>query len=78
MKVKSVFVDGIPSNWTDDNVKQNFGRFGEIERTVFARDIASAKRKDFAFVNFVSPESASACVEACQELELLDEDRKVI
>ena len=49
-----------------------------IERTVFARDIVSAKRKDFAFVNFVNPESASACVEACQELELPDEDRKVI
>ena len=68
MQVKSVFVDGIPSNWTDDDIRQNFGRFGKIERTIFARNIPSANRKDFAFVNFASPESAAACVTAYQEL----------
>lgn len=76
LKVKSVFVDGIPPGWTDEKVKQNFGKFGDIERIVFARNMPFAKRKDFAFVNFTSCESASACVEAFRETELADGDRK--
>lgn len=72
-----MFVDGIPPNWTDDKVKQNFGKFGDIERIVFARNMPFAKRKDFAFVNFTSSESALACVEAFRDMELSDGDRKV-
>ncbi|MCO5563375.1 hypothetical protein L7F22_017016 [Adiantum nelumboides] len=76
-QVKSVFVDGLPPNWTEDMVKQNFGKFGEVERIVFARNMPFAKRKDFAFVNFSSRESALACVEAFSNTELTDGDRKV-
>ncbi|KAI5070944.1 hypothetical protein GOP47_0013195 [Adiantum capillus-veneris] len=76
-QVKSVFVDGLPPNWTEDMVKQNFGKFGEIERMVFARNMPFAKRKDFGFVNFTSRESALACVEAFNNTELTDGDRKV-
>ncbi|MCO5564108.1 hypothetical protein L7F22_017764 [Adiantum nelumboides] len=76
-QVKSVFVDGLPPNWTEDMVKQNFGNFGEVERIVFARNMPFAKRKDFAFVNFSSRESALACVEAFSNTELTDGDRKV-
>eukprot|EP00250_Pteridium_aquilinum_P008297 c17831_g2_i1 orf=3-2219(-) len=76
-QVKSVFVDGIPPNWTEDKVKQSFEKFGEIERIVLARNMPFAKRKDFAFVNFASRENALACVEAFRETELSDGDRKV-
>lgn len=76
-QVKSVYVDGMPANWTDDKVKQHFGKFGEIERIVFARNMPSAKRKDFAFINFVARESALACAEAFKEVDLIDGDNKV-
>lgn len=44
-----------------------FGKFGEIERVVHSRNIHSAKRKDFAFVNFTAREAALSCIELFKE-----------
>ncbi|XP_042401729.1 protein gar2-like isoform X1 [Zingiber officinale] len=66
-KVKSVYVEGIPSSWNETKLMEFFGKFGEIERVVHSRNIHSAKRKDFAFVNFTAREAALSCIELFKE-----------
>ncbi|KAK1287092.1 hypothetical protein QJS10_CPB19g01236 [Acorus calamus] len=75
-KVKTVYAEGLPSSWDEEKVREHFKRFGEIERVVLARDMQSAKRKDFAFVNYTSREAALSCVQSFDK-ELVDEGSKV-
>lgn len=58
IQVKSVYVEAIPSSWSDSKLQNFFAHFGVIERVVHARDIDSAKIKDFAFVNYATREAA--------------------
>lgn len=77
-KVKSVFIDGLPADWTDDKVKEHFAKYGEIERIVTASNMSTARRKDFGFVNYVTRESAVACVEAFKTTEyIVDGDNEI-
>lgn len=76
-QVKSVFVDGLPPYWDEDRVKEQFKGYGEIERVVLARNMSTAKRKDFGFVNFTTHEAAVACVEAVNNTELGDGKSKM-
>ncbi|TMX02945.1 hypothetical protein EJD97_019164 [Solanum chilense] len=63
LKVKSVYAEYLPSSWVEEKVRDYFGKFGEIESVVLAKDLPSSRRKDFAFVNYISRESALACIE---------------
>lgn len=63
LKVKSVYAEYLPSSWIEEKVRDYFGKFGEIESVVLAKDLPSSRRKDFAFVNYISRESALACIE---------------
>ncbi|URD98625.1 hypothetical protein MUK42_29964 [Musa troglodytarum] len=76
-QVKSVFVDGLPPFWDEDRVKEQFKGYGEIERVVLARNMSTAKRKDFGFVNFTTHEAAVACVEGINDTELGDGKSKM-
>ncbi|XP_058090315.1 heterogeneous nuclear ribonucleoprotein Q-like [Magnolia sinica] len=71
-QVKSVFVDGLPPYWDEDRVKEQFKDYGEIERVVLARNMATAKRKDFGFVDFTTHKAAIACIEGVNSTELDD------
>ncbi|GLJ31994.1 hypothetical protein SUGI_0644210 [Cryptomeria japonica] len=76
-QVKSVFVDGLPSTWNEEQVKERFSKFGEIEKVVLARNMQSAKRKDFGFINYTTREAAVACIETLSKAdELTDGDSK--
>ncbi|XP_021765260.1 heterogeneous nuclear ribonucleoprotein Q-like [Chenopodium quinoa] len=75
-KVKSVFVDGLPPHWDEDRVRKHFKVYGEIERITLARNMSSAKRKDFGFVDFTAHESAIACIEDVNSKELVDGNSK--
>ncbi|KAK1325690.1 Polyadenylate-binding protein RBP47B [Acorus calamus] len=76
-QVKSVFIDGLPPYWDEDRVKEQFKNFGEIERVVLARNMATAKRKDFGFVNFTTHEDALSFIEAVNNTELGDGKMKM-
>ncbi|KAL9229633.1 hypothetical protein vseg_005081 [Gypsophila vaccaria] len=76
-KVKSVFIDGLPPFWDEDIVKKHFKCYGEIERVTLARNMSSAKRKDFGFVDFMTHESAIACIEDVNKKELVDGNSKI-
>eukprot|EP00249_Psilotum_nudum_P024526 c29210_g1_i1 orf=697-3162(-) len=76
-QVKSVFVDGIPTVWGEDKVKEHFGKYGEIERIVLARNMSRSKRNDFAFVNFAQRDAAVACIDALKDSEVVDGENKI-
>ncbi|CAI9110908.1 OLC1v1011009C1 [Oldenlandia corymbosa var. corymbosa] len=76
-QVKSVFVDGLPPQWDEGCVRDKFKSFGEIANVVLARDMATAKRKDFGFVDFTTHEAAVACIESVNSMELVDGNSKV-
>ncbi|KAL6871545.1 hypothetical protein ACP4OV_014374 [Aristida adscensionis] len=61
-KVKSVFLDGLPPHWDEDKVREMFGRFGEIDNIQLARNMFTAKRKDFGFISFTERQSALDCI----------------
>ncbi|CAN4123675.1 unnamed protein product [Withania somnifera] len=75
-QVKSVFIDGLPPYWDEDRVREKFKAFGEIARITLARNISTAKRKDFGFVDFGTHEAAVACVESVNNTELGDGNLK--
>ncbi|KAM0885315.1 hypothetical protein ACQ4PT_030404 [Festuca glaucescens] len=74
-QVKSVFIDGLPPYWDEDRVTDRFKTYGLIERVVLARNMSSAKRNDFGFVNFSTHEAALACIEATNNTELGDDGK---
>lgn len=76
--MKSVYVEGIPSSWDQAKLRELFKKFGEIERVVLSRDMHSAKRKDFAFVNYATREAALSCIESFEKEELTDNESKVV
>ncbi|CAN6166018.1 unnamed protein product [Urochloa humidicola] len=61
-KVKSVFLDGLPPHWDEDKVREMFGKFGEIDNIQLARNMYTAKRKDFGFIGFTTRKSALECI----------------
>lgn len=76
-QVKSVFIDGLPPNWDEDRVREKFRGFGEIARIMLARNMSTAKRKDFGFVDFNTHEAAVSCVEGVNSKGLHDGNTKV-
>ncbi|CAK9157042.1 unnamed protein product [Ilex paraguariensis] len=75
-QVKSVFVDGLPPHWDEDRVREKFKDYGEIERIMLARNMSTAKRKDFGFVDFTTHEAAVACIDEINNLEFGDGNLK--
>ncbi|KAF7828946.1 nucleolin-like isoform X1 [Senna tora] len=71
-QVKSVFIDGLPPHWDEDCIREHFKGYGEIVRIVLARNMSSAKRKDFGFVDFSSHEGAVTCVDGVNSSEFVD------
>ncbi|KAL8472394.1 hypothetical protein ACS0TY_028930 [Phlomoides rotata] len=76
-QVKSVFIDGLPPNWDEDRAREKFKVFGEIARIMLARNMSTAKRKDFGFVDFNTHEAAVSCVEGVNSKGLNDGNTKV-
>ncbi|KAJ4977569.1 hypothetical protein NE237_008349 [Protea cynaroides] len=77
LKVKSVYAEGLPSSWDEKKIRKRFEKFGEIDRVVLARNMHSARRKDFAFVNYTTREAALACIDSVNKEGLTDEETKI-
>lgn len=65
-QVKTVYVEGFPDSWDENKINEICQQYGKIEKVQLFRKSA-AKKKDFAFVEFVSRESALACVEGLSQ-----------
>ncbi|GJP39662.1 hypothetical protein CLOM_g24010 [Closterium sp. NIES-68] len=71
-QVKSIFVDGMPPSWDEPRAAGFFGRYGEIERVVLARNLPSARRHDYGFINYSSREAALAAIAALNGSQVVD------
>ncbi|KAF5735967.1 putative RNA binding protein [Tripterygium wilfordii] len=71
-QVKTVFLDGIPPQWDEDHVREQLKGCGEMVRVVLARNMSTAKRRDFGFVDFFTHADAVACINAVNNKDLTD------
>ncbi|KAG5251368.1 nucleolin [Salix suchowensis] len=75
-QVKTVFIDGLPSSWDEDRVRVLLKKYGEIEKIELARNMPSARRKDFGFVTFDTHDAAVSCAKSINNAELGEGDNK--
>ncbi|XP_057532384.1 uncharacterized protein LOC130810369 isoform X2 [Amaranthus tricolor] len=75
-QVKTVFIDGLLASWDEDRVRVLLKKFGEIEKVELARNMPSARRKDFGFVTFDSHDAAVTCAKSINNVELGEGDHK--
>ncbi|GAB2270798.1 hypothetical protein Dimus_005665 [Dionaea muscipula] len=76
-QVKTVFVDGLPASWDEDRVRDVLKKYGRIEKIELARNMPSAKRKDFGFVTFDAHDAAVTCAKSINNAELGEGNAKV-
>ncbi|KAF8032210.1 hypothetical protein BT93_D1204 [Corymbia citriodora subsp. variegata] len=75
-QVKTVFVDGLPASWDEDRVRELLKKYGEVEKVELARNMPSAKRRDFGFVTFDTHDAAVTCAKSINNSELGEGDSK--
>lgn len=77
LQVKTVFVDGLTDLWNEERLWEFGKQFGEVEKVQLSRNLGNARRKDFGFISFTSRESAVACVEGFENLQIAEGDVKI-
>ncbi len=73
---KTLHVNNIPEDLKAEDLTGKLEKYGKIVRTVFARTLKGAKRKDFAFVEFENKDQANTAME--QEKTLEFDGKKVV
>eukprot|EP00922_Rhytidocystis_sp_ex-Travisia-forbesii_P035796 GHVS01053102.1.p1 GENE.GHVS01053102.1~~GHVS01053102.1.p1 ORF type:complete len:479 (+),score=102.37 GHVS01053102.1:116-1552(+) len=58
----NIFIFHIPNEWTQQDLIQNFGSFGNVISGRIAQDRQTGRNRGFAFVSYDNPESASNAV----------------
>jgi len=59
-EARTAFVVNLPFSVDEQELKQMFSKFGEVKEVRLVRDAGSQKSKGFAYVEFLSEESATA------------------
>ncbi|KAJ9558687.1 hypothetical protein OSB04_013301 [Centaurea solstitialis] len=75
-QVKTVFVDGLPSSWDEVRVRDLLKKYGEVEKIELARNMPSARRKDYGFITFGTHDAAVTCAKAINNVELGEGEHK--
>jgi len=73
---KKLYVGNLSWGITEDQLKEAFAKFGEIEEAIIITDRHSGRSKGFGFVTFANDAEGDAAVEGMHEQEL--EGRKAI
>ncbi|KAI3499991.1 hypothetical protein L1887_35806 [Cichorium endivia] len=76
-EIKCVFVDGLPPHWDEDIVREYLKEYGSIDKVMLARNMSTARRNDFGFIDFDTHEAALACIDGLNKRELGNEKIKV-
>jgi len=71
------FLDGFPTYWDEERVKEELKKFGQIEKVQLSKNMASAKCKDFGFIHFSTRGEAQACVGSLININIGEGDSKV-
>ncbi|KAJ0258560.1 Uncharacterized protein HA466_0073290 [Hirschfeldia incana] len=69
-QVKTIFIDGLSTSWSEERVRDLLKRYGKLDKVELARNMPSARRKDFGFVTFDTHEAAVACIKSINNSEL--------
>lgn len=73
---KKLFVGNLDWATTEDELRELFAQFGEIEDHVIIKDRFSGRSKGFGFVTFVNDEDADKAVSALDQTDF--KNRKVV
>ncbi|XP_074575149.1 uncharacterized protein LOC141831646 [Curcuma longa] len=76
-QVRTVFIDGLPAMWDEDQVRNCLKKYGVIEKVELARNMPAAKRNDFGFVTFDTHDNAIACADGINNTNLGEGHNKV-
>jgi len=60
---RKVFVGGLPSSVTDDDLRSYFERYGRVSEVELLRDRETNRLRGFAFVTFDDEDSADKCIQ---------------
>ncbi|KAK9058256.1 hypothetical protein SSX86_023096 [Deinandra increscens subsp. villosa] len=75
-QVTTVFVDGLPASWDEDRVRDLLKKYGSVEKIELARNMPSARRKDYGFITFGTHDSAVTCAKNINNEELGEGENK--
>lgn len=67
---KKLFVGNIEWGTTEEDLKELFGQYGEIEEAIIIKDRMSGRSKGFGFVTFAEDADAEKAIEALSGQEL--------
>ncbi|KAF8099719.1 hypothetical protein N665_0238s0047 [Sinapis alba] len=76
-QVKTIFIDGLSTSWSEEHVRDLLKRYGKLVKIELARNMPSARRKDFGFVTFDTHEAAVTCANSINNSELGEGEDKV-
>lgn len=66
---KKLFVGNIAWSATDDQLRELFGQYGEIEDAVILKDKFSGRSRGFGFVTYVNDADADKAIESLNDYE---------
>ena len=69
--MKKLFIGNLDWGTTEEQLKELFSQYGEIEEAVIIKDKFSGRSKGFGFVSFVNDDEGDKAVEAQNEQEFL-------
>ncbi|XP_071719627.1 uncharacterized protein [Rutidosis leptorrhynchoides] len=75
-QVKTVFVDGLPASWDETRVRELLKKYGNVEKVELARNMPSARRKDYGFITFGTHDAAVICAKDINNEEIGEGDKK--
>jgi RNA recognition motif-containing protein len=67
---KKLFIGNIEWGVTEDELKELFGKYGEVEEGIIIRDRMSGRSKGYGFITFANEEDADKAMEALNGYEL--------
>jgi RNA recognition motif-containing protein len=67
---KKLFIGNIEWGATEDDLKELFGKHGDIEEAIIIKDKMSGRSKGFGFVTFANEEDADKAMEELNGHEL--------
>ena len=61
--MKKIYIGNLPFNMNEDEYREVFGKYGEIEDVFLVKDRATRRLKGFGFITFDTEEAAQSSLE---------------
>eukprot|EP00486_Rosalina_sp_Unknown_P006319 CAMPEP_0201569486 /NCGR_PEP_ID=MMETSP0190_2-20130828/11177_1 /ASSEMBLY_ACC=CAM_ASM_000263 /TAXON_ID=37353 /ORGANISM="Rosalina sp." /LENGTH=399 /DNA_ID=CAMNT_0047991839 /DNA_START=183 /DNA_END=1382 /DNA_ORIENTATION=- len=67
LSTTNLYIEGVPKEWTDADLRKHFGEFGEIAAARILVDKGSHTSREVGFVHFTNHENALSAMETWQD-----------